>query len=295
MQMVHESGKGNWTELLSVSKKTATGPCQCFYLNLALQQTGSLPDSMFHYNQIGVPGLLIDMQDYFFCHVAGDLFYRLGLLSKVRHCSFESLVSRNYHREYDIRNVKRLFECAVAANDSLLAEKYRYLMNKTLFYKNEASNDITYNIPVTVADNILMEEKASALEAILRANPLHRPAFEYLMAYYMLERDYDKAKECFDTYFNGLEYSSIPVHYAELLVLYKSVNKLDDSFYSAYPVPNAVRERFDMIDVLMPHVHTDEKVRQMMERQFKDTYWFYVAFPMVEISYTNENEKKLLY
>jgi hypothetical protein len=296
MHMVYESGKGNWTELLSVSKKTATGPFRCFYLNLALQQTGSLPDSMFHYDQIGVSGLLIDMQDYFYCYVAGDLFYRLGLLNEIRRCSFESLVCRNFYREYDIRNVKRLFECAVAANDSLLAEKYRYLMSKTLFYKNELlSNVKMHNIAVTATDNILPEGKVSTLEAVLRANPLHRPAFEYLMAYYMLEKDYDKAKECFDTYFAGLEYPSIPVHYAELLVLYKSVNKLDDGFYNTYPVSDAVRERFDMIDVLMPHVHSDEKVRQIMERQFKNTYWFYVAFPLVNISHTDENEKKLLY
>ncbi|MDR2026345.1 MAG: DUF6057 family protein [Prevotellaceae bacterium] len=296
MQMVHESGKGNWTKVLSVSKKTATGPFQCFYLNLALQQTGSLPDSMFHYKQIGVSGLMMDLRDYFHCYAAGDLFCRLGLINEIRRCSYESLVSRNNYREYDIRNIKRLLECAVAAGDSLLAGKYRYLMSKTLFYKDGLSPDgREHSIPVTAADNVLLEGKASALEAILRANHLHRPAFEYLMAYRMLERDYDRAKECFDTYYAGLGYPSIPAHYAELLVLYKSVNKLDDSFYDTYPVSGAVRERFDMVDVLMPHVLADKNVYRMMEQQFGDTYWFYVAFPLVDISHTNEDEKKLLY
>jgi hypothetical protein len=296
MKIMCESGKGNWMEVLSTAKKTATGPFQCFYLNLALQQTGSLPDSMFHYKQIGVSGLMTDLKDYFHCYVASDLFYRLGLLNEIQHCSYESMVGRNYYKEYDIRNIKRLFECAVAANDNVLAEKYRYLLNKTLFHKNKSSsNNRKHNIAVTVTDDVLLEGKASILEAILRANPIHRAAFEYLMAYYMLESDYDKAKECFDAYYTGLGYTSLPVHYAELLILYKYINKLDDSFYHTYPVPNTVRERFDMIEVLLPHVLTDDKVRQAIEQQFGDTYWFYIAFPLVDISHTNENERKTLY
>ncbi|MDR0714860.1 MAG: DUF6057 family protein [Bacteroidales bacterium] len=296
MHMMHKSGTGNWSEVLAVSKKTATAPLQCFYLNLSLQQMGALPDSMFHYDQIGVSGLFPDLLDYFHCSAAGDLFYRLGLINELRHCSYESMVSRNYDREYDIRSVKRLLQCADAANDSALAGKYRYLTGKTLFYKDElSSGGAKHDIPVTAAGDVLLRGNDSALEAILRANPLHRPAFEYLMAYYMLEMDYDKAKECFDTYYAGLEYPSLPVHYAELLTLYQSVNKLDNRFYDAYPVPMAVRERFDMIDVLIPYVFADEKIRQTVERQFKDTYWFYVAFPLIDISHTNENEKKIPY
>jgi hypothetical protein len=293
MQMMHESGKGNWAKVLAISEKTATGPFRCFYLNLALQQTGAMPDKMFHYSQIGVPGLFLDMQDYTYCYAASELFYHIGLPNAVRRCCYESMVGKNYYKEYDVRNIKRLFECAVAAGDNALAEKYHYLLDKTLFYKVESHGG--NGISVTVAGDVLMEEKTSALEAILHVNPLHRPAFEYLMAYYMLERDYDKAKKCFDTYYAGLEYPSLPVHYAELLVLYKHLNKLDDSFYQAYPIPNNVRERFDMMEVLVPHVSTDAKIRQAMEQQFKNTYWFYVAFPLVNISHVNKDEKKILY
>jgi hypothetical protein len=292
METAYKSEKGKWAEVLSISKKTGTGPLQCFYLNLALQQAGSLPDSMFHYRQTGVSGLLPDLQDYFYCYAAGELYCRLGLLNEIRRCSYESMISRNYYREYDVRNVKRLFECAVAANDSVLAEKYRYLLNRTLFHRNALPSG---NISASFADNVLPENKADALESILRKNPLHRPAFEYLMAYFMLERDCDRAKECFDAYYAGLKYPSLPVHYAELLVLYKHVNKLDDGFFNTYRIPDAVRERFDMIDVLLPHVSTDEKIYQTVERQFKDTYWFYVLFPLVDISYTNDNDKKILY
>ncbi|MDR2287402.1 MAG: DUF6057 family protein, partial [Prevotellaceae bacterium] len=286
MEMMHESGKGNWSKILSISEKTATGPLQCFYLNLALQQTGAMPDKMFHYSQIGVPGLFIDMHDDTHCYVASELFYLLGLPNAIRRCCFESIVGKNYYKGYDVRNIKRLFECAVAAGDSALAGKYRYLLDKTLFYKTGLRGN-EHNIPVTAASDVLMEGKTDGIKAILQANPFHRPAFEYLMAYYMLERNYDNAKKCFDTYYAGLEYPSLPVHYAELLVLYKNLNKLDDSFYQEYPVPNNVRERFDMMEVLVPHVFTDAKVRQTMERQFKNTYWFYVAFPLADISHVN--------
>jgi hypothetical protein len=296
MEMMYESGKSsNWSKILSISEKTATGPLQCFYLNLALQQTGSMPDKMFHYSQTGVSGLFVDMQDDTYCYVASELFYRLGLPNTARRCCFESTVGKNYYKGYDVRNISRLFECAVAAGDSALAEKYRYLLDKTLFYKTGLHGDSKHSIPVTAAADVLMKEKTDDIKAILQANPFHRPAFEYLMAYYMLERNYDEAKKCFDTYYAGLEYSSLPVHYAELLTLYKNLNKLDDSFYQKYPVPNNVRERFDMMEVLVPHVSTDAKIRQAIEQQFKNTYWFYVAFPLIDISHVNKDEKKILY
>jgi hypothetical protein len=250
---------------------------------------------MFHYSQIGISGLMTDLQDYTYCYVASELFYRLGLPNEVRRCCYESMVGKNYYKEYDVRNIKRLFECALAASDNALAEKYRYLLNKTLFYKTRLHNGNEHNIPVTAADDALIEGKMDGIKAILQANPFHRPAFEYLMAYYMLERDYGNAKKCFDTYYAGLEYPSLPVHYAELLVLYKYLNKLDDSFYNEYPVSNNVRERFDMMEVLIPHVSNDEKIRHTIERQYKNTYWFYVAFPLVDISHINKDEKKTLY
>jgi hypothetical protein len=292
LKMTHDADANQWTDVLATAEKANTGLFQCFYLNLALQQTGQMADKMFRYNQIGLPGLLIEPQDNFSCHVLSDFFYHLGLINETNHYAYESMVGYSYFKEPDIRNMKRLLECAVSRKDTALTQKYQNMMDKTLFYKSNGTK--TGTIPAEVhPQNSFVNDRAALLEAILESKPDHRIAFEYLMAYYMLEREFEKAKKCFDTYYSGFAYPSIPVHYSELLVLYKNLNGLDDGFYKEYPVSVEIRERFDMMDGLLPLVETDLEIQKLLEAQFKDTYWFYVRFPLIAITKTSANEKNI--
>jgi hypothetical protein len=162
-------------------------------------------------------------------------------------------------------------------------------LNKTLFYRTERY-DINPDWPTIVTKDILIGDIPAMLTSILEDNGDNRAVFEYLMAFYLLERDFEQAKKCYDRYFPSFPYRHIPVHYAEFLVLYKHINKLDDSFYEHYPVPRNIRERFDMMDVLV-QAKMDGQVQKSLENSFGNTYWFYVRFPLFNIQTVKKNER----
>ena len=291
VKMGYDAGNGNWENILALSKKATVSPFNCFYTNLALQKTGQLSEKMFHYDQIGASGLIIDMEDNFSCQAKSELFYRLGLINFAQYYTFESMIGYTTVKEPNIRNLKRLMECAVMKQDRKLAMKYEKILDKTLFYRNEAIKQDACPIPVKMK-NMLTRDIPAILASIMDDNPKNQAVFEYLMAYYMLERDFGKAKNCFDRYFSNLSYPNIPTHYAELLLLYKRLNQLDDHFYEQYPISRNIRERFDMMDVLVSS-QMNKKIKKTLEDGFMDTYWFYVRFPLVNIKTTPKDEKNI--
>ena len=282
-----------WEDIIDTHKKTSVSPLNCFYTNFALQKTGQLAEKMFHYDQIGLPGLFIDSEDHFSCYAKSEWFYQMGLLNAARHFAFESMMGYSNIKEPNIRNMKRLLDCAVIRQDSALAEKYEKILNKTLFYRNDTKrqNATSYYPPEIIMKNVFIRDMPVVLEAILEDNGKNQAVFEYLMAYYLLERDYEQAKNCYDRYFSNFSYPHIPAHYAEFLALYKRLNHLDDSFYKQYPVTVDIRERFEMMDILVS-AQMSKQIKKALEDGFKDTYWFYVRFPLVNAQ-TVKNEKKI--
>jgi hypothetical protein len=296
IRTVYYADNEQWAEILDISKKSAPGMFSCFYTNLALQRTGRLPDEMFKYNQIGPEALMIGLDDNFTCYMMSGLFYQTGLINDAQHCSYESMSGYSSNKEINIQNIIRLLACAIIKKDSCLVSKYQGLSDKTLFYKNYWQNHEPELMakPVIQAGNTFYENSQAFLTSVLKYNPYNKAIFEYLMACLLLELDYENVKKCFDSYYSNFEYPVIPVHYAEFLVLYKHVNNLDDDFYEKYPVPVNIRERFEMMDLLVS-AKMDEQIKKILEERFKDTYWFYVRFPLVASKQKTQNNEKGIY
>lgn len=280
-----------WEDIIATSKKTSVSPLNCFYTNLALQKTGQMAEKMFNYEQIGTSGLFLDLEDHLSCQAKSEWFYQMGLINAAQHFSFESLVGYSHIKEPNIRNMKRLLDYAVIRQDSCLSAKYEKILNKTLFYNKEQRIYPCYPIPIRMKD-IFIRDMPVLLESIMEDNSDNQAIFEYLMAYYLLERNYDQAKKCYDRYYSNFHYSHIPVHYAEFLTLYKRIKNVDDSFYEQYPVSKEIRERFDMIDILLSTQMT-KQIQKALEDGFKNTYWFYVKFPLINVQAANKDEKNI--
>jgi hypothetical protein len=292
VRMGYDAENDNWESIINTSKETPIGPLNCLYTNLALQKTGQLAEKMFCYDQIGLPGLILDMQDNFSCQAKSEVFHQLGLINEAQHYAYESMIGYASVKEPNVRNLKRLLECAVIRKDSALSEKYGKILDKTLFYKNYIREQGIKYPPSIAMKDILIRDTPVVLASALEDNPKNQAVFEYLMACYLLEREYEKAKNCYDRYFPNFSYPRIPVHYAEFLMLYKRLNKLDDSFYDRYPISRDVRERFEMMDILVSS-KMDKQIQKALEDGYKDTYWFYVRFPLVGIQTTKKDEKNI--
>jgi len=323
VKMGFDAGNHRWEDIIETRKKTSVSHLSCYYTNLALQQTGQMAEKMFHYDQIGVSGLFVDLKDHFSCYAGSELFYQWGWINPAQHLVYESMSGYTFIKEANVRNMKRLYDCAFIQQNSSLAKKYGKVLSKSLFYRDYAKRgeevaltmknslirnmpealesvleDIMPVVPQTVpADNAMLEaletvleNMPEALERTLEENNTLQAVFEYLMAWYLLERDYEQAKKCFDRYFHYFSYPQIPAHYAEFLLLYKRINQLDDSFYEQYPISRDLRERFDMMDTLV-QANMDDMIRKTLEDGFKHTYWFYVKFPLVQVQTTSKDEK----
>ena len=298
IRMMQDADTNQWQDIIDQEAFVRTSPNKSFYLNLALYKNGQLPDKMFHYDQVGTEGLLVFSEDNFSSYLRSDFYLQLGLINEAKRQAYESMVGYSYYGRLNILTIKRLLLCALIEKDDRMIDKYKSILSHTAYYR---SPDTIFgpeyrNIPVVEPSNFFVRNLEQVLVAILKKDSHHQMAFEYLMAYYMLENKYEQAKQTFDTYFYNFNYPSIPVHYAELLVLYKRVNSLGDEFYETYPISENVREDFEVMDMLIMALIKDEKgIIEAMESQFKHTYWFYVQFPLVNISTQQNHETKTIY
>jgi tetratricopeptide (TPR) repeat protein len=266
-----------------------TSPYKCYYTNLALQQTGRMPDSMYRYDQIGVKGLLPDDGNYYINYMKSEFYYRLGLVNEAHHRTMDALVGGAEINEPALRSIRRLKECAMLHNNTPLADKYETLLDASLFYSGKITKpDIN---PVSAADMLILDVE-SLLESILKHDPHHKAAFEYLMSFYMLKRDHDKAMTCYNAYFDGLNYPKIPVHYAEFLTLYHRLNSLGEDFFVRHPVPQHIRDDFEVMELYL-HVKINEEIFKNIEKLYGKTYWFYVIFPLIDTTESEHHEKSV--
>ncbi|MCL1821997.1 MAG: DUF6057 family protein, partial [Prolixibacteraceae bacterium] len=295
IKMGFDAENGRWQAVIEAHRKIPLSPLNCFYTNMALLKTGQMPEKMFYYDQIGTSGLFLTQEDNFSCYAQSELFWQLGLINEAQHYAYESMIGYSSEQEPNIRNMKRLLNCAMVRQDSALTAKYGKILDKTLFYRNYARKNENQKYPeAIVMKDMLIRNISDVLAAILESDSGNRVIFEYLMAWHMLELDYQKAKNCFDRYYSNFSYPHIPTHYAEFLALYKRLNNLDDDFYEQYPVSRYIRERFDMMDILIS-TEIDEQIQKALENGFKNTYWFYVRFPLIGVSEKQEYKSKIIY
>jgi hypothetical protein len=297
-RMMQDADTNHWQDIIDNESSVRLSPNKCFYLNLALHKSRQLPSKMFHYDQVGTEGLFISSEDNFSSYLRSDYFLQLGLINEAKRHAYESLVGYSYYGRLNILTIKRLLLCAKKEGNEQLIAKYANILSHTLFYRDlDTIFDPGYNdIHLLDPSNFFVKSLEQVLNAALEKDPYHQMAFEYLMAYYMLEKKYEQAKQVFDDYYSNFNYSSIPEHYAELLVLYKRLNNIGDEFYQTYPISRDIREDFEVMEMLiLSMTGNDKKVIKVLEDQFRHTYWFYVKFPLVNISTQQSHETKTIY
>jgi hypothetical protein len=116
------------------------------------------------------------------------------------------------------------------------------------------------------------------LSILLESNPKHRMAFEYLMSYYLLQKDIEQVKWCMDNFYEYFDYQDIPLHYEEALVIYPNIVRADSEFFRRYPVSKTTRDRFGSFMQAYNAARNSNSGFEKLEKQFGNTYWYYVYF-----------------
>lgn len=280
--------------VLALSKEYPTdNRLICYLSNIALAESGQMPYRMFQYKQIGTAGLFLDWQvNYYLFWQLGEIYYRLGMFSEAEHCAFEALVSSP--KEPNAQTLRRLTLINIARRDSATAGKYIRYFEHSLAYRGwahqqrvnlaSAMADSSFHIPGTPKPYryrdffISYQQPDYSLLTLLESNPTHRLAFEYLMAFYLLQKDLKQMKWCMDHFFTNFEYPNIPTHYEEALLAYKDLMRENEQFYEQYPVSRTTRERFAGYVQAYKTAQSSKRNFEQLQKQFGNSYWYYLHF-----------------
>lgn len=140
-QLEYESltRQGRWDDIILKGRQNPpASPMGLQALNLALGMKGQLVESMFRYPQMGIKGLIEESKlDNTSRLVTAEALYRLGLTNIAFATTFDLQEAIMNDRKSG-RHLKRMAECMIINGNYAVAEKYRKILEQSLFYKNWA-------------------------------------------------------------------------------------------------------------------------------------------------------------
>lgn len=227
--------RGLWDKLIdTANRKQPSAPMSVASLNLALAETGQLADNMFAYYQNGVEGLLPPFsRDFISPLPTAEAYLALGMVNTAQRFIFEAQEAIPNYRK-SARMTKRLAETNMINGQYAVAAKYVRMLKKTLCYRSwaEKAEMMLRNRRALAADPWIAElrskryvkdflfsdsETDQMLGLLYQHNYKNRMAFEYLMAWLLLNRDMAKFMKYYPIgQYAG--YSRIPTSYQEALV-----------------------------------------------------------------------------
>ncbi|MFA5818447.1 MAG: DUF6057 family protein [Bacteroidales bacterium] len=293
-----------WVDVISFAeKKPPKNNLSLAMLNLSLAKTGKMGDRMFNIEQNGVDGLFLPFAtDYFAPMMRSEIFFQLGMINASQECAFESMeTTPNLNKS--VRSIKRLAETNLINGHYEVAKKYIKLLKNTTFYRKWAKDtekylyneDMINKHPVwgemrmrMIKKNYFfkvqnMESTLNMLYILLSENPQNRIAFEYLMAYYLINKDLLNLMNCLPM-MDKLNYSEIPISYQEAIMLVIGLtpkNQMSD-------IPLNVSEYTKTRMKTYTNIYTAyQNPQEFLRKRFSGTYWYYFHFKTIEIN----NEK----
>lgn len=225
-----------WNKIIEhAEKKPATSPLGVSSVNLALSQTGQLPDRLFEFYQNGVEGLFPAFSRDMTSPVStSEVFYRLGMVNDAERYMFEAQEAIPNFRK-SARLTRRIAECEIINGNYEVAAKLLRRLQKTIFYSNWANqtmallgNEKAINRhPIygklrkyreKKQDFLFSDREMDQMLGLLFLNDKsNKMAYEYLMCYVLLQRDFNKFMQYYPLgRFVG--YDHIPRSFQEILI-----------------------------------------------------------------------------
>jgi len=285
-----------WEEVIKIAeKKPPHNDLSLAMLNLSLAKTGQLGNKMFHFRQHGEGGLFLPFAREHVAPLMGnEIFYHLGLVNASQEYAFESMETIPSLNK-SVRVIKRLAETNLINGNYRVSEKYLKLLTKTLFYRKWAqetkkylyNDDLIEKHPDYGEKRELMikedfffrvQNMEGALNMMLKENPGNKMAFEYLMAFYMINKDLSNFVNCIPMMEN-MDYREVPVSIQEAMMYViglTSANPLENA-------PDYISENTKNRMKAYADIYTrDPDAKERLSKNFSDTYWYYLHFAEIE-------------
>ena len=243
-----------------------------FFYNLAQAQRGELPDHLLDFTQnylgtfekIGPDTPMLTIRNM------NELYWALGDMTFTERAAMMTNVFS--HNNRNVRMMRRLAECNIVSGDTLAAEKYLRILDKTLVYRRWADNVRLYGKDiyqkkmqmVNRRDTITITDNAHFLMMqLLDANPDNIVALDYILCSDLLLKDMTNFKRDYDRYCIETGKPRLKPLYQEALCIWLAGTDAPQEDWQNYIKMNDVMQRF--IDYN----------NQRGNPRFKGTYWYY--------------------
>jgi hypothetical protein len=283
--------QGQWREVLSLSQEIdGYDRMVNFNVNRAFYHTGQLLDNLFYYPQLlGADGLFIDKIIASQIAIpASDLYFDLGHINASQAMAHEAQTKFKHNP----RILKRLALINIINEKYIPAKKFLEILKKSILHKNWAKHYENYlsNESLIKSDSLIQLKRKQKpdfdffisnenpnfdLTKLLKGKEDNKMAFEYLMAYYLLEcRLGDILKHL--NKFKNLGYRKFPRHIEEALILAKTI--LPSKIMIERSVSPQRIEQFKQFNIILAQHKNEAKAKVALEKEFPNTYWYYVRY-----------------
>lgn len=225
-----------WDAIISkAEKKQPSSPMSVSIVNLALSQRGLLLERLFHFFQNGGEGLFPTFSRDILSPVStAEIFFRLGMVNDCERYCFEAMQAiPDFQRSG--RLMKRITQCEVANGQYKVARRYLLQLSRSTFYRKWAKKTLAMlgneqllgDDPAYVrlrgnreqhSDYLFSEREMDQMTGLLLMNnPKNRMAYEYLIAYELLQRDLQHFSEYY-VLGQNIDYQRLPTVIQEVLI-----------------------------------------------------------------------------
>jgi len=272
-------------------------------LNLSLAKTGELGNSMFKYNQHGVNGLFLAFnREYVTALMGSEILYHLSLTNACQEYAFESMQTIPDMGQ-SVRVIKRLAETNLINGQYKVTEKYLGLLENTLFYRKWAKTMMTYpgneekinshpdwgeKRKFSVRGDYFFHIKnvEAVLNRMVKENPGNRVAFEYLMAFYMINKDMRNFVNLIPV-MEKMQYKTVPVSYQEAIMYIVGLNSEDP----VNDAPSYISRETKTRMMAYADIYTSRPdAEARLAEKYAATYWYYLHFGDAELSQVEETK-----
>ena len=243
-----------------------------FFYNLAQAQRGELPDHLLKFTQnylgtfekIGPETPMLTIRNM------NELYWALGDMTFTERAAMMTNVFS--HNNRNVRMMRRLAECNIVSGDSLAAEKYLRILDKTLVYGKWAENMrqhgkqiyqkkmqmVNQHDTITITDNAHFP-----MMQLLDANADNTIALDYILCSNLLLKDITNFKRDYDRYCIDTGKPRLKPLYQEALCIWLAGTNAPQEEWEKYIKKADVFQRFQQYN------------EQRGSTQFKGSYWYY--------------------
>jgi len=260
-----------------------------YYYNLALSEKGLLCERMFHGPQdFGTKTLCLPRSSEYY-NRAVYFYYTTGLINEARHLAYESMVAYGYRPE----SLKILIKTELINGNHRVALKYINDLKRTLHYRKPAGKyekmigkpDLVKADPELGAkirllpqqDFFIRPDDRENINLLFQSNPFNLKAFEYRIAWMLLEKDYRSAVNEIRM-MKLLGYKTIPRHLEEAVVGYTNITKIVPELYGLNLRPQAEKDFYEYGSTYNLYSGKKEILEKEMKKAGGNTYWYYLQF-----------------